>query len=368
MDYNDFEMERQAFDSVHTWKGPLLEYDRQALSTLYNEGKDVTPSSPILPACADAEADQQIPGVDPLCNRYDIENDPTHSVITAYQRLSERSLPNDVTLSQAILRVGHDFVTAEAANPPVTADELIDYTKDLIDTLVASIRFYVFSGKASLTGTLLTNIKSLQQFRPDVFAKTPNRYNESKLRLQFLLGLNEFFKLEVLPPAVTEALSTISQLAVQSLGQSPALQAVDATTRSGVLGQTQLTLAQLGTHFVEDTHEGLPAARALILSALRKRVAPYFLGSLAGQHYDFEAMITNLLFNHLINPEASKRERTRAAASLTSFKNRSPMIDQLIKTANTSIEAERNTSQTNGDRENAIDLISILSQKTGNKK
>jgi len=65
MDYNQYHIERAAFESVSSEKGPLLEYDRQILSVLYNGGKDVAATDAVLPTCNDDEADSFDDGVDP---------------------------------------------------------------------------------------------------------------------------------------------------------------------------------------------------------------------------------------------------------------------------------------------------------------
>ena len=77
MDYNDYEIERAAFYDVNSSDGPLLEYDRQAISAIYNQHKDISDKDAQVPRCNDNEADNEDGGVDPLCIRYDVENDPT---------------------------------------------------------------------------------------------------------------------------------------------------------------------------------------------------------------------------------------------------------------------------------------------------
>jgi hypothetical protein len=87
MDYNDYEIERGAFYHVLGSAGPKLEYDRQAISAMYNHSQDVAASDSVVPTCNDNEADTEDSGVDPLCIRYDIQHDPTWSVSTALNRI-----------------------------------------------------------------------------------------------------------------------------------------------------------------------------------------------------------------------------------------------------------------------------------------
>jgi hypothetical protein len=52
MDYNQYDLDRASFTTGSN--GPLLEYDRQFLSVLYDGGREVKPTDPVLPACNDA--------------------------------------------------------------------------------------------------------------------------------------------------------------------------------------------------------------------------------------------------------------------------------------------------------------------------
>ena len=105
MDYNDYEIERAAFYQTDSSDGPLLEYDRQFLSVLYDKSQEVDRKADPVPACADAEADHEAGGVDPICIRYDIEHDPTMSVGTALDRVNLATKERDITLAQALANI-----------------------------------------------------------------------------------------------------------------------------------------------------------------------------------------------------------------------------------------------------------------------
>ncbi len=362
MDYNDYEIERQAFESVHSWKGPLLEYDRQILSTIYNQGKDVLESDPILPACADAEADRQSGGVDPLCTRYDIENDPTHSITTALQRLTQASLSGDTTLSQALTRLAEEAKSPKLIGALKTKEDFQKYTRELADNFNASMQYYLFSGKASVARTLTTNIKYLLQFLPNVL---PENYDESKLRAQTLGGLMDFLKLDSLPSEIEKTLQKIKGELLADLSKAPALSDLSRTKQSQLLDQLGAAIMGLSKTFKMDPEKGLPRAKASVLTSLKRRTAPFYLGPLGSGLLDVESMVTSTLYRELSNPLRTTSERVAAAKSLSSFRDRSPMTDQIIKTAITSLQQQRDLAQANDDREEAIAILRILETVPG---
>jgi len=357
MDYSDYEIERQAYDSVHTSQGPLLEYDRQIISTIYNQGKDVSDSDPVLPACADAEADWQTGGVDPLCNRYDVENDPTHSIITAMTRFTMPSMPRDTTLTQALTRLGQDFADPSIIAGLKTTEDFDKYADELKETLSASIQYYLFSGKASVTRTLITNVKALLQFLPKIL---PEEYDEAKFRGQALAGLMEFLKMETLPPEVTKALVLMTPQLMSAVSKAPVLADRDAQQQSKMAEKIAESILGLLKTFKLDPESGLPRAQASVLASLKKRKAPYFLGPLGGGILDVESIITNALYRGLSDSDNSTLVRVAAASSLTSFKGRSPMTDQIIKTATIAIQQQRDMARVNPEREEALTLLKIL--------
>lgn len=164
MDYNHFESERQAFESLESSNGVLLEYDRQAISALYNAGADIEESAPVLPACADREADREAGGVDPLCIRYDSQSDPTLSIATAFNRIEKDALKDDVTLSQALDR-------AMEAAIPVGKDLDIPDEQALARTvgsffggIRSSLQYFYTTGRASVSASIRLNLKSLLMF------------------------------------------------------------------------------------------------------------------------------------------------------------------------------------------------------------
>ncbi len=362
MDYSDYEIERQAFDSVNAWQGPLLEYDRQIVSTLYNEGRDVSASDPVVPACADAEADWQTGGVDPLCNRYDVESDPTHSILTALGRFALPSLPNDTTLTQALERIGQNFSDPSMIAELKTAEDLDHYTTELKETLNASIQYYLYSGKASVTRTLTTNVKSLLQFLPKIL---PDEYDEAKLRGQTLAGLFEFLKMDSLPPPAMKALVVMTPQVIAAAAKAPALSGRELTQQAKAMEKLADSVLGVIKTFTLDPMNGLPKAKASVLAALKKRKAPYYLGPLGRGTIDIESLLTNALYKNLSESENSTLVRLAAASSLASFKNRSPMTDQIIKTAILALQQQRDSARVNHEREEAITLLKLLEGNPG---
>ncbi|RYZ94834.1 MAG: hypothetical protein EOP11_25815, partial [Proteobacteria bacterium] len=142
MDYNHFNEESAAFDGPEVSTGPLLEYDRQMISVLYNDAKDIKDSDAVVPACNDTEADSTAGGVDPLCLRYDIGHDPTAQALRAIELLQKvdshsgklRSLP------VALLNTLKDL---PAASTLANVDDAKNAVKAFIETVKGTTNLYI---------------------------------------------------------------------------------------------------------------------------------------------------------------------------------------------------------------------------------
>ena len=168
MDYNYSQHELNIFNTLGESDGPILEYDRQIVSQLYDAGKDVLAGDPVIPACSDAEADRTDGGVDPLCTRYDAEREPTSAV--------QHALDNILKATGAAGYERHTLVEALADSSPAIARKLADGAAPDSASLIASsqalgekfgrlIRFYFDVGPQSLRGNLANNGKMLRVWK-----------------------------------------------------------------------------------------------------------------------------------------------------------------------------------------------------------
>ncbi|NDD91527.1 hypothetical protein EBZ37_05525, partial [bacterium] len=176
MDYNDFFVERAVFDSLESSKGPVLEYDRQILSALYNQSKDVLPSDPFLPNCNDDDADTFLVDgftrVDPLCNRYDLGQDPSITIQRTLGLISGAtnkvgplfSLPISIQRYQDRLSLQLEELLQRNPDALVNQKQVLAVITQAIGKLNSLQGQYLEFGHESLLGTLGSIRKSLFPF------------------------------------------------------------------------------------------------------------------------------------------------------------------------------------------------------------
>ncbi len=360
MDYNDYEIERAAFFDAPmvSGDGPLLEYDRQALSALYNGLSDVGLLDPVLPACNDAEADTEDSGeVDPLCIRYDIEKDPTISVETALNRVNLDQIPGDVTLADALEQVTVDVLSQDALSKVTNADEAKALYQKYLFALKGTMGFYFLSGKASLSKVVRTNVKSLYVFEEGIL---PDSYSEQDMRERAFKGVHAVTSMMGLSAAVKGKILTLSNRAPSLLLQSPYGSALSID----VALQLQQALAERTLHvvseFENDPVRGLPRLRAGVLGSIeRSEGLPFFYGSIGSVSYDFEASLMTILFESVVTVTASSQERLLAAKSMATYRGR-PSANALLSRAIGRVNQELKMAKTNDSRELAIALKTAL--------
>jgi hypothetical protein len=361
MDYNDFEVERQAFDEIHSWNGPLLEYDRQIVSVLYNHSKDLRDSDPVLPACADEEADNEFGGVDPLCIRYDIENDPTLSVNTAYAKVSQKTLEGDITLAQALERVGNSIINKEAIDAIKTDEDLARLFSKMAQALTGSMRFYFVGAKTSLAQVVSTNTKSLLMFEPEIL---PEDYKEDEMRARAFNGVEIAANLTTLPPVITQTLGEVSMKSIIAVSASPLFKNLKRDEMVARFIGIRAAMDNVGPAFEQDLVQGLPKLRAFTLASLHRHAeVPFYLGELGKDHVDYESAIIGMLSKAILDKDRSVPERIYSSVSLMSFKGRITSGDRAIKTTRDFITRERNKAQTNEERE-ALEMILTVMKHT----
>ncbi len=362
MDYNDYEIERQAFTSVDSSEGPLLEYDRQALSTLYNHGNDIQSNDPILPACNDAEADQEEGGVDPLCIRYDIGKDPTLSIVTATQRIKEKTLEGDISLTQALERIRPFTLDNGTLERIKTREDLETLVQKLANSIQGSLKFYILSGKTSLSKTVTTNVKALLQFAEDILPDGPEGYSEREMRERVFSGINLAVNLNELPTTVVEAIDTVAREALRDLKKTPYVINLKKEDRPLLLDMITATLASTVEKFQTNEDHGLPLLRASVFKSLRRHEnTPFYLGdSDYFHHTDYETAILTLLKEATVDTQRTQIERVAAAASLASYLGRLSAGDKIIKTAKKEVKDEREEARDNHTREIAAAVLSAL--------
>lgn len=352
MDYNDYEIEREAFSGTDAPDGPLLEYDRQVLSAIYNAAKDVKSTDPVVPVCNDSEADTDGSGaVDPLCIRYDIEKDPTASVETAARRLTKDSLAGDVTLKEAIGNLVAEQLAQDRIQALGTREAIEDFAETFVRSLAGVVNFYVAGGKVSLLKTIRANLKSVYVFEKDVL---PAGYSEYKMRGRMDAGVAFALGLHALPDASKTAVKDALARAMKAIQQAPGF---------GTLGATGI--AKLRESLEKGMNKGisdsLMRARTGVLGLLKvKETIPFYLGTLSGHAFDFERTFSGDLIKIIENQKAGPEDRVTAATSLATYLKR-PVGGGSIEGLRKQIRTELQRAKTNEARETALKIDRALS-------
>ena len=314
MDYNHYNEEARSFYGVDSADGPLLEYDRQIISVLYNEGKDVKESDATVPACNDEEADSFTGGVDPLCVRYDIGSDPTKQALRSLDLISKQEARNGRMQSLPLALRS----TLEGLGDPSAVKTVDDAKKAVakLGTVVnGTINIYVGGTANSLAYLGSQALKSIYVFRADVL---PEGYVEAEMRERAVTMLETVMGTNALPAASKESLAAVKEgmrafllntQAVAGLGDSEKEKAV------------QDLLASLDKSFATTEAALLSKARTRLLSTLVYQAeAPISFVNRNGNMVDLEAEVTGLL-ERMIGPKAGEVNRP-AAERLAAIKSR----------------------------------------------
>ena len=317
MDYNAYNEETAAFTSLDSADGPLLEYDRQIISVLYNEGKDIKATDAVLPACADAEADSKAGGVDPLCVRYDIGGDPTKQVQRILELTTNPNAKNGrfYSLSNALNNTLGDL--GKAADVKTVDDAKAAVTK-LLGSIKGVASVYL-SGSANSFGYQASQImRNLYVYRDGVLLEG---YNENEMRDRTVSTLDLVSKFDTFPEAVNTQLGKIKEETSRWLLTTPAFANFSASDRDKNLAQILSNM--------DATNKKTESA---VLSKMRTRIfgeigysstAPLSFHDRGSEKLDLEAFVISILEKEHEAGTAGFRpftERTAALKTLLSFK------------------------------------------------
>lgn len=359
MDYNQYEIERQAFDGVDSEKGPLLEYDRQALSAIYNQGADIRAQDPELPVCDDPEADAEAGGVDPYCLRYDVEKEPTLSIERAVRRIHDAQIPGDTTLIEALGRIPALELGQAAAAKVVTAADAMALKESLAESMTGPLRFFAFAGRASFSRSIRLNLQSLRSF-----SFLPESANETQIRLRVMDGIQKFLAMDHLPQHVLDAYAQAGQEIQKKILDVPGFKKLSTSEQKAWLSDFSELAKENLESFLKSETSGLPRARAALLSDLTYYAkAPYFMGTLTGLKgfWDSEDQILTILAETVQEAASSTIERSMAAESLASFGKRlsaQPYLKRALKT----LHKHWKKAKTGLERDEVEKLIATLTQ------
>ncbi len=356
MDYNDYELERAAFSAVDSADGPLLEYDRQLMSALYNEGKDIATSDATLPACNDAESDNEDGGVDPLCIRYDIEKDPTASITMAVRRIEEAQIDaRNITLSQALGRITDLSLAEPRVLGAQKKEDVEKLRKQFAAALKGSLDFYIVSDVAALARTVRTNIRSLYEMGFEL----PEGYRAQKMRETVFGGIVKILSMKEVPAAPKKAFEQAAQAGLARIVATPYAKGLSEADRTQLADESSKTFASTLEGFEQDS-SGLAAGRAKVIAALARHSAvDFYVGKTGDAVVDYEQNVVSLLADITASTSRSTAERIAAASALATYRGR--MIgNSAIKAISEKLQAERVTAVSNDARRTIEKIVKAL--------
>lgn len=233
MDYNQFNEEKSAFTSLDSSDGPLLEYDRQILAVLYNEGKNLKESDPELPSCEDEIADSTEDGVDPLCLRYDIGKDPTRRALLSLELLKnkEARAGRMISFPLAINKLSSYLPYAKSIEDKDGAKKAIE---SYFSKVGGTASYYLSVSANSLSSSGAGALKSFFVFQEDTL---PDSYEEYSLRENALQLFENFMPLQTLPEPSRLALLNTKESAKDWLLSVPAIASLPEKEREEAMAK-----------------------------------------------------------------------------------------------------------------------------------
>lgn len=217
MDYNQYQIEGQAFDAPTGGNGILLEYDRQILSVLYNGGKDIAAADPVVGHCTDAGADSKAGGVDPFCIRYDAGKDPTVLLGRTIDLIQDPTATLGKTKSMATAVA--DSVSS-LGDPALAKSELeVRLAESAFRSqTLAMIQFYVSSGAQGLNYMMSANLRNLWTFKTGALPETAD---PTAIRERVATAMDQVMTIEKFSPATRTALEKVGDQTLAWLNQTP---------------------------------------------------------------------------------------------------------------------------------------------------
>lgn len=354
MDYNQYQIEGMAFDGPGKSTGPLLEYDRQILSVLYNDGKDVAVTDRFLPVCTDRDADSKTGGVDPFCIRYDAGEDPSMQLVRTLNLIEDPTTTVGTTKSLALAA---DKIVQGLPDPKlVTNDaELMAAESAAMNKFLALNQYYVSAGGQSLAYMLTQNLRMLLVYR---VGSLPMVTDTDAIRTRVVGTVNTMMRLENFSAATHQALAKTGDAMATWLQQTAWFanaNAVAQTEHGNALKMMpDRTLGMIESAVV-------PRIRARMLQGLvRSTSAPFFLSATADYEQIALKWLDTALTGTLPSGTAySLAERVAAATAIASYSAVPEAADVKMR-ARRQVLSEIKAASTAESREALRALASLL--------
>lgn len=359
MEYSQYQIEGGAFDSLSTEAvsgaaGPLLEYDRQILSVLYNSAKDISPTDRVVPHCDDAAADSTAGGVDPFCLRYDAGKDPSvilEKTLKLVQDPTSR-MGKTKSLAQAIESLQGGFPDPSEVK---TLEELSEVETEYRTKTLAVTQYYLSAGAQGVSYMLNQNLRALSVFRAGA---DPVGADPAAVRARVVSTMDFVMDMEGFSPATRKAIEKLGDHALQWVRTTAWYTGATQNLRSEREEAMRLTALKAVTSLESGL---LPRIRARQIGALKSSTtAPFFLSPEA----DFEEKAVDWIGKILIGTLPSGAsyglsERLAAAQSLTTYVL-NPEAYKIRDAARTKVIAETAAATTAQERQTLRTILQAL--------
>jgi hypothetical protein len=316
MDYNLYDLDHWGYTGLGTKDGLILEYDRQLLSVLYNDGKDVAATDPRLPMCRDEDVPngRSQGAIDPFCLQYDGGNDPSE-----YLRRNVMLLTDPDATIGPIESLPHALLRANERLPDAATIKDLDAAKTALGdhkkVLSATVKYYLSARLGRLTKATRWMLGEFQD------GALPDGLDAGQVRARAWDGLQFLAGLQALPQASDDALTHAVATAEAWLEKTPAFISLTAADQAKARTDAMASLVGLSAA-LEDTY--YPSIRVAAVGAQKyTKGLPYSFTSAATGTVDYETEVIHLLEKSLATPTGPTRrtsdERQAYATSLTTF-------------------------------------------------
>lgn len=354
MEYNQYQIEGAGFDGPGVATGPLLEYDRQILSVLYNDAKDLSATDRLIPHCDDRAADSKIGGVDPLCIRYDAGKDPSETLVRTMALIQDPKAALRETKSLAVAAERSVALLGDPAE--ITSEMEVRLYEAAFQThILGLVQYYVSAGAQGLNYMMSANLRNLATYRAGTL---PSTMDGLAMRERIASTMDQVMALENFSPATRTAFEKIGDQTTAWLKKTAwyanAAQAEQTEHETKMRGAA-LEALQLVERLV------MPRVRIRQIQGLaRSAAAPFYLNS----SVDYEVKALNWLEQILVGSlpsgaSYSGSERVAAAQTLATFKT-IPQAAAIQVGARSKVETEITKATSAEERESLRALLNFL--------
>lgn len=366
MDYNYYQHEIDLFHVIGGTEGPKLEYDRQALSFLYNSSKNIKPTDPKIAACNDDDADGVDGGVDFACIRYDAETNPIVGLEHAIGRFAavEGAVGIDkLTLTQSLViqkeRLASRLADAVKVPDAKAAEKVVTQAAT---NVAAVIGYYLADGAQSVRVNITLNAGALRKWSSDP-AEDGIKMSEADVRAKYVKALSLAASEPSLPKASTDTIKSLKDLVISQVTQAERFGAqADRTALAAKLVEV------VDASVAKAVNEGFAKVRTGVAPKLATgaAVAPFASFAIEGKYME-QIAVESLAKMTMVGLTADKAgspvvlaSRLNTAKTLAAYSKLGDDYGDTIKAVKASLVTIRNEARQAGHQDVLDQVRSII--------